>query len=146
MNSNYFVNKVLPSGVFRKLSEEEMQNYLAPFKEPGSCKPLWQYIQDLPLGDGPEDVIELIKNYSQVLQCSEIPKLMLFAVPGFNTTINTVHWAKDHLPNIEIVDIGDGLHYAQETSPTKIGFVLKRWYNALLAVKEQSTEKISDLE
>lgn len=131
MNSNYFVNKVLPSGVMRKLSAEEMEHYREPFKEAGSCKPLWQYIHDLPLGDGPADVVELIANYSQKLQTSPIPKLMMYAVPGFITTISTVQWAKDHIAKLELVDIGDALHYAQENIPDKIGEELSNWYESI---------------
>ncbi len=131
MNSNYFVNKVLPSGVLRKLTTEEMAAYRAPFTEEHTCRPLWQYLQDLPLGDGPKDVVDLIANYSKKLQKSTLPKLMLYAVPGFITTIDTVTWAKDNLPNLKLVDIGDALHYAQESNPQFIEQALKDWFVGL---------------
>jgi len=131
MNSNYFVNKVLPSGVLRKLSEKEMVHYREPFMSTGSCKPLWQYLQDLPLGDGPKDVVDLITNYSKKLQIFTCPKLLMYAVPGFITTIATVQWARDHFPNLTLVDVGDALHYAQETNPVRIGSELKKWYRSL---------------
>jgi haloalkane dehalogenase len=139
MNSNYFVNKVLPHGCLRKLSDEEMKHYREPFDTPESCKPLWQYLQDLPLGDGPKDVVELITNYSQQLQKSQIPKLMMYAVPGFITTISTVQWARQHLPNLSLVDIGDALHYAQETNPDTIGMELKNWFLDSVQSKERMT-------
>jgi len=132
MNSNYFVNKVLPAGVIRKLTEVEMDHYRAPFEAPGSCKPLWQYLQDLPLGKGPEDVVKLIANYSDKLQKSEIPKLMIYAVPGFITTMDTVQWAQSHLPALELVDIDEALHYAQESNPSRIGNELRRWYQNII--------------
>lgn len=128
MNSNYYVNKVLPSGVLRTLTEEEMEHYRAPFKEPGSCKPIWQYLQDLPLGGDSGEVDKLIANYSEVLTQSQLPKLMLYAIPGFITTVDTVKWARDSLPNISLVDVGDALHYAQESNPQKIGEELLAWY------------------
>jgi haloalkane dehalogenase len=131
MNSNYFVNKVLPNGVLRKLKEEELEHYRAPFHKTGSCKPLWQYLQDLPLGEGPKDVVELISNYSKWLSQTQLPKLMLFAVPGFITTISTVQWARDNLSNLTLVDVGDALHYAQETKPTTIGEEISIWYQNL---------------
>ncbi|MEM1244330.1 MAG: haloalkane dehalogenase [Pseudomonadota bacterium] len=131
MNSNYFVNKVLPSGVLRKLTEEELQHYREPFMKTGSCKPLWQYLKDLPLGNGPNDVVELIANYSQWLQLTNLPKLMLYAVPGFITTISTVQWARDHLSKLILVDVGDALHYAQETKPDVIGEEINNWYKSL---------------
>jgi len=132
MNSNYFVNKVLPSGVLRKLSEEEMNHYREPFRQSGSALPLWQYLQDLPLGNEPKDVIQLISDYSKWLQLSKLPKLMMYAVPGFITTISTVQWAKDHLPNLSLIDVGDALHYAQESKPDEIGEALQEWYCHLI--------------
>jgi len=131
MHSNYFVNKVLPSGVLRRLTEEELLNYQQPFLKPGSCKPLWQYLQDLPLDSGPNAVTQLISRYSKKLAASPIPKLMLYAVPGFNTPISTVEWARDHLKNLTLVDIGEALHYAQETNPIEIGSELRKWYKTL---------------
>lgn len=131
MNSNYFVNKVLPGGVLRKLTDEEMDHYREPFTRNNACKPLWQYLQDLPLGDGPKEVVDLIANYSKKLQLSSLPKLMMYAIPGYITTISTVEWAKLNLPNLTMVDVGDALHYAQETNPVKIGTELKNWYKDL---------------
>ncbi len=128
MNSNYFVNKVLPSGVLRRLSEEEMLNYSAPFQSPGSTKPIWQYLQDLPLGDGPDDVVELISKYSETLQKTNIPKLMLYAIPGYITTIATIEWAKENFNNLSTVDLGEGLHYLQETDPLQIAQEIINWY------------------
>lgn len=139
MNSNYYVNKVLPSGVLRQLTEEEMAAYQAPFQQPGACKPIWQYLQDLPLGDGPSDVVDLITGYSEKLCQSPIPKLMLYAVPGFITMMDTVTWARDNLPNLTLVDIGDALHYAQESNPGMIANELSRWYVSLAHQEKTST-------
>lgn len=127
MNSNYFVNKVLPSGVLRHLSDEELAYYQEPFANPGDCKPIWQYIQDLPLGDGPKKVIDIIKNYSKALEQSPLPKLFMYAIPGFNTSVSTVEWARDHFKNLKIVDIGEALHYAQESNPRIMGEELAAW-------------------
>lgn len=130
MNSNYYVNKVMPMGVMRSLSDEEMRHYNAPFNAAGSNTPIWQYLQDLPLGrEGP--VLELIKNYSDKLCQSPLPKLMMYALPGFNTTIDTVVWAKENVANLTLVDIGEALHYAQESNPQGIGEALATWFSAL---------------
>jgi haloalkane dehalogenase len=131
MNSNYFINKVLPSGVMRRLTNEEMANYSEPFQIPGSAKPIWQYLQELPLGDGPENIMQLIKTYSKELEASNVPKLLLYAIPGYLTTIASIEWAKQNLKNIKIVDIGEGLHYLQETNPFIIGDEIKEWYGDL---------------
>lgn len=136
MNSNYFVNKVMPSGVMRPLIDEEIQQYQMPFQAPGSCRPLWQYLQELPLGtSGDPKVLDMMSRYSQQLTQSPLPKLMMYAIPGFTTTIDTVRWAKDHLPNLTLVDIGDALHYAQESNPEKVGNELATWFAANVQTK-----------
>ena len=131
INGNYFIRKMLPRGVLRKLTDDEIAYYAEPYQTPESRKPLWQYTQDLPLGDGPDDVVELIRDYSKKLQHSKVPKLILYAVPGFITPINTVKWVRDHLPNVELCDLGEGLHFAQETDPIKFREAISNWYCGL---------------
>ena len=131
MNSNYFVSKVLPSGVLRNLTEQEMEHYRQPFNSAGSCKPLWQYLQNLPLGEDNDPVTQLIERYSQALTQSTHPKLMMYAMPGFITTMDTIQWAKQNLSELSLVDIGDGLHYPQESNPQAICKAINHWYRTL---------------
>lgn len=131
VNTDFYIDKVLTSGCMRRLTEKELQIYKAPFDTPASRHLLWQYFNDLPLGDGPDDVIELIAHYANGLQHSSLPKLMFYNVPGFITTMETVIWAKAHLPNLTLVEIEDALHYPQEYEPEKIGAALSTWYQSL---------------
>jgi haloalkane dehalogenase len=131
LNSNYYVNKVMPAGVIRKLTEEELTAYQEPFKLPGSTKPIWQYLQDLPISKQHTDVSELIANYSNFLQASDLPKLLLYAMPGFNTSIETIIWAKENLPNLAVIEIEDALHYAQESHPRELSNAILDWYKTL---------------
>lgn len=131
LNSNYYINRVMPAGVMRKLTEQEMAAYQQPFNQPGSTKPIWQYLQDLPLGKQQSAVTDLISQYSEFLRTSDIPKLMLYAMPGFNTSIETVMWAKENLANLAVIEIEDALHYAQESHPTKMATALFDWYQTL---------------
>lgn len=131
MNSNYYVNKVMPLGVLRPLSDKEMQAYQAPFQSPGSSRPIWQYLQELPLGDDETEATQIIARYSKELQISQLPKLMMYGIPGFLTTIEMVQWARDHLPHLTQIDIGDALHYPQESNPDAISNALKEWYGQL---------------
>ncbi len=118
-NGAHFIDKVLSQGTMRMLTDQEMNVYREPFKQKGSGKPLCQYLHDLPN--------QLISDYSEKLLTSQLPKLLLYTVPGFITTIATVIWAKDNLPNLEIVDIGEELHYAQESNPTLMGEAISIW-------------------
>ena len=128
VQQNYLVRKLLPSCIIRDLSSKEVEIYEQPFPTPESRKPLWQYVQDLPLGTGPDDVIELIDHYSKWLQQSSIPKLMMYAIPGFITTVATVQWARDHLHHLTLVGLDDVLHFAQESAPTLFRETLREWY------------------
>lgn len=128
MTQNYLIEKLLPRSVIRELTDEEMAHYRAPFPTPESRKPLWQYVNDLPLGKGPDDVVKLIQQYSEWLQKTKIPKLLLYAIPGFMTTIENVKWARDHFPNTETVPLDDALHLAQESVPDQFSDALLKWY------------------
>lgn len=131
VKQNYLIEKLLRSGIIRQLSEEEMDAYRAPFRTPESRKLLWQYIQDLPLGNGPADVEELIEAYSKWLCETALPKLMFYAMPGFITTMDAVQWARTHLKNLTLESIDDGLHFAQEVYPELFGGKLQQWYSHL---------------
>lgn len=127
VEQNYLIEKLLPSGIIQPLLEEDMEAYRAPFPTPESRKPLWQYVQDLPLGNGPEDVVELIRTYSKWLCQTPIPKLMFYAVPGFMTTMDAVQWARTHLKNLTLESVEDGLHFVQEVYPELFGMKLQEW-------------------
>ncbi len=134
MQHNYFVNTLLSKGVVRELTAQELAYYQAPFVSPGSCKPLWQYFQEVPLGETYSPVIGLIARYSQQLTQSLLPKLMLYVMPGFTTTIDTLSWARDNLPQLRLAYVGDDLHYAQESNPMWIGNEIANWYAELGAM------------
>ena len=131
IDENYMVEQLLPQSILRHLEPEEMEYYRAPFKDPKSRKPIWSYIQDLPLGEGPSDVIDLIGNYSKALQKSDIPKLLLFAIPGFITPVATIKWCRDNLKELTIADLGEALHFVQETNPNAFSHALGEWSQSL---------------
>lgn len=125
---NYLVNKLLPNAMIRSLSEQEMEIYRKPFSTPESRKPLWQYIQDLPLGNDTTDVTHLIDQYSEWLKNTDIQKLMFYAIPGFMTTMETVGWGHENLKNLTLVELENALHFAQESAPEIFGKNLRAWY------------------
>jgi haloalkane dehalogenase len=129
MNASNFVDKVMPQSMTRPLSEGEIEHYRNPFLSTGSGKPLQKYIEELPLSNN--ETNKLIDAYSTLLQKSTIPKLMIYSIPGFITTIATVIWAKEHLPNLEIIEIGEAMHFAQENDPVMMGETISVWMQGL---------------
>ena len=69
----------------------------------------------------------MIEHYSQWLQRTDIPKLLLYAVPGFITTLESVKWAKEHCQNLDLVSLDNVLHYAQESAPALFAAKLREW-------------------
>jgi haloalkane dehalogenase len=136
MNSTAFIDKIISPLTIHDLSEEELENYRKPFSKVGDGKPVLQYINELPNATQASTVDNLIANYTKKLTHSDLPKLLLYSVPGFVTTIATVMWAKKNLPRLEIVDIGEELHLAQETNPTLIGETISIW---LQSVEQQAS-------
>jgi haloalkane dehalogenase len=126
-NGIYFVDKILPQGIMRPLSEKDMSEYRQPYLKSGSSKALDQYVKEMPGLTGKTAVDKIIADYSKKLTRSEIPKLMLYSIPGFITTMASAMWAKDNLPNIELIEIGEELHYAQESHPSIMGETISVW-------------------
>lgn len=129
-NGTQFVDLVLPQSMMCELTEKDMNYYREPFQQSGSGKPLQQYLNELPGGQNTE-VNQLINDYSKQLVHSKLPKLLLYSLPGFVTTIGTIMWARDNLTQLEIVDIGEELHYAQESYPNEMSETISIWLQGL---------------
>tara|TARA_R110000868_G_scaffold138503_1_gene352671 strand:+ start:1752 stop:2630 length:879 start_codon:yes stop_codon:yes gene_type:complete len=127
VNGATFIEHFISEAMIEPMQAEEIDIYREPFTASGSGKPILQYLNELPNGDGESKVDALIANYSERLTASNLPKLMLYSVPGFITTIATAMWARENLLNLEIVDIGEELHLAQETYPELIGDTISIW-------------------
>ncbi len=132
IENNYLIETMLPTSVIRPLDNKELEQYRRPFKTPESRKPLLQYVRDFPKGNGqPEDVLALISEYSEQLKRSPIPKLLFYAVPGFITTISDVSWASENLPNLDLIDLGEALHFVPESYPFLFANEFIEWYQSL---------------
>ncbi len=135
-NAAFFIDKLLPQSMVHRLTAQELQHYREPLKkkdeaEKGLGKVLMQYKMELPRGDGKSKLDQLIAHYSEKLMHSKLPKLLLYSVPGFITTIATVMWAKENLPHLEVGDLGEELHFAQEARPQLMGELMSAWLQAV---------------
>ncbi len=131
VNQNMFVEQVLPGAIVRKLTEEEMNHYRDPYKDPASRKPVWRWPNELPISGEPADVVEAINAYNQWLQNSAVPKLLFYGTPGAIGPAPVVAWCRERLKNLKVVDVGNGIHYLQEDNPHLIGSELAMWYRDL---------------
>ena len=131
VTNNMFVDQILPSAVVRELTEEEMERYREPFKDPAHRKPVWVWPNELAIEGEPADVVEAIEAYSQKLRRSELPKLLFYATPGALMPEAVIEWCRENLKNLTTVDIGPGIHYVQEDNPHLIGSEIAKWYDGL---------------
>lgn len=131
VNKNIFIEKVLPGGVMRELTEEEMNVYRAPYLEPASRKPLWRWPNEIPIEGEPSDVNEAVLKYNAKLVEWDIPKLLFYAEPGAILPKPAVEWCEVNLKNLTSINLGKGTHYLQEDHPHAIGAGLAEWYRDL---------------
>jgi len=131
VGQNFFVEKILPGAIARDLTEEEMAHYREPFLHEASRKPTWRWPNEIPIEGHPADVTTAVGAYNEWLQETEIPKLLVHASPGALLRADAVEWCRTHLPNLEILDIGTGIHFIQEDAPDEIGRGIADWYARL---------------
>lgn len=128
---NVFIEQILPKATVRTLSTEEMNHYREPFRRIRDRRPLWRWANEIPIDGQPVDVATIVEDYSQFLQDSDLPKLLFHAQPGGLIDTKMLRWCKQRLPNLETIDIGEGIHYLQEDNPGLIGTELARWYQRI---------------
>lgn len=120
LEKNVFVERILPSSVIRDLTEEEMEVYRHPFREPGETRrPTLTWPRELPIDDEPEDVVEIVENYSRWMSETDIPKLFINAEPGVILTGEMREFCRTWSMQEEVTV--EGLHFIQEDSPREIG-------------------------
>ena len=82
LEDNAFVERVLPGGMRRKLTDDEMAVYRAPFPTPRSRLPTWRFPNEIPIAGEPADVYAMMERAHAALAVSTYPKLLFAADPG----------------------------------------------------------------
>ena len=96
-------------------------DYREPYQTLASRTPLWQWQRELSIAGEPPDVFAAVEHYSQRLQRSSLPKLLLYVIPGAIITANIQEWCQTHLKRLETVYLGPGIYFIQEDYPHQIG-------------------------
>ena len=128
---NFFVESVLPGAVIRKLTDEEMDHYRAPYPTPESRKPTLVWPNEIPFADGPEDNAEMVRGIGQWLEATEKPLLYLWVKPGAINREGTAEKLEALAKNIETQYVGKGIHFIQEDHPHAIGRAISDWYGRI---------------
>jgi haloalkane dehalogenase len=127
LDHNLFVEAVLPGATARRLTEEEMGVYRAPFATRESRRPVWKFPNELPIAGEPRDVYVTIEAAHVALAESTYPKLLFVGDPGALISPAFAEQFAKGLKNTNLVKLRSGLHYLQEDHPDVIGANIKEW-------------------
>jgi haloalkane dehalogenase len=127
LEKNYFVERVLPGSIIRKLSDEEMEEYRRPFINEGEDRrPTLSWPREIPINNYPENICAIVNRYAEWMQTNDIPKLFINAEPGAITTGRIRDFCRSWKNQTEITV--KGIHFIQEDSPDEIGSAISSWY------------------
>jgi haloalkane dehalogenase len=127
LDANEFLTRSLSNGISRRLSEEELAAYHAPYAEPASRRPLLQWTREIPIEGEPADVQSVVAAYDAWLASSPVPKLLLAFEPPAGLqpsptgSATMIDWARAHVAALEIQSLGVAGHHAAEDAPGEIG-------------------------
>ncbi len=127
LENNVFVERVLPGNIIRKLTDEEMAVYRAPFPNPKSRVPTWRFPNELPIAGEPADVYSMIEQAHAALARSSYPKLLFVGDPGALVHPAFGDGFAKKLHHCQVVHLGPGRHYLQEDHPEAIGKAIAEW-------------------
>ena len=131
VKNNFFVERVLPNFIVRKLTKEEMDHYREPYLEESSRKPVLVWPNEIPIDDFPTDNTAIVQRYYEKLKQSDIPKLLFWTKPGAILKEKEVNIIKREFKNLQDVFVGKGKHYLQEDHPHEIGKGIAEWFQSL---------------
>lgn len=131
LEGNIFVEGVLPRGVMRKLSNEEMTAYRKPFLDGEDRWPTLVWPRQIPIDGEPADVEAVVRHYATVMSRSPIPKLLIAGDPGAIIKGSALEFCRTW-PNQKEVTV-PGIHFLQEDSPGEIGQALREFVKSASA-------------
>jgi len=130
LEQNTFVEQVLPGGILRDLSEEEMAVYRRPYGQPGEGRrPTLTWPREIPIEGQPADAVEIVESYGEWLSQGALPKLFVNAEPGAILTGRQRKFCRSWSNQREVTVKGS--HFIQEDSPDEIGRAIADWYQEL---------------
>jgi len=133
LKENFFVERVLPGSILRKLEPQEMEVYRAPFPTEQSRLPTWVFPNEIPIDGHPSDVHAAVWSCADRVAAAGIPILLLTFEPGAIVGPYEVDWARETFPNLTVQPLGAGIHFVQEDQPDAIGGAIADWLGELPA-------------
>jgi haloalkane dehalogenase len=132
LDQNVFVERVLPASVRRTLTDEEMDHYREPFRNPGEDRrPTLSWPRNIPIEREPADVVATVEEYGAWLAQSDVPKLFIKGEPGALIRGRALDFVRTW-PNQTEISV-PGVHFIQEDSADEIGAAVAAFVRAVRA-------------
>ncbi len=130
LDNAFFLRRLLPMMIRRRLTAEEKAAYLAPYPTRESRLPVAQWPREIPFSGEPADTHDEIGQNYEWLRTAEVPKLLMHASPGAILDKTAVARVEREVSGLASVSVGKGRHYLQEDVPDAIGEALEQWLRA----------------
>jgi len=129
LEENFFVETILSRSILRKLSDQEMTAYRAPFLAREARLPTLVWPRQIRIEGEPADVTQIVKQYGKAMSQSALPKLLIVGEPGAIIRGRILESCRTW-PNQTEVTV-KGLHFLQEDSPDEIGRALQEFVKSV---------------
>lgn len=129
LRRNLFIEGVLPSSILRKLTDEEMAQYRAPFMVEEDRQTMLNWPRQIPIAGEPANIVALVQAYADWLAQCPVPKLFVNAEPG-SILVGAQREFCRTWPNQTEITVR-GSHFIQEDSGAEIGRSIAAWMSAI---------------
>jgi haloalkane dehalogenase len=130
LEKNIFVERILLNDSANGFTDEERNEYIRPFKNPGEDRrPTLTWPRQIPVDGSPQAVIDEVTKNGEFHRDSKIPKLFINADPG-SILIGEQRDFVRSWKNLREVTV-KGNHFIQEHSPKEIGEALKSFIESI---------------
>lgn len=133
-----YVDKKFPGKRFpqvltqRKLGEEEMAYYAAPFEDRERRYVMLNSVDPAQMswekGKGDSEIEHIFKEINPGMTATEIPILYFYAKKGLLNQKEAVEYARANFKNYQEVFVGKGKHYLTESHPQLMSEAFNAWY------------------
>ncbi|MGA7810981.1 haloalkane dehalogenase [Bradyrhizobium sp.] len=141
LDENAFIERLLPGSILRKLSDDEMAAYRAPFPTAASRRPILALPRELPIAGEPAEVYQALQSAHAALAASSYPKLLFVGEPGALVSPLFAASFAASLTNCALVPLGPGRHFLQEDHPEAIGRSVAGWIAGIEAANSRRTRQ-----
>lgn len=128
---NVLLNKMLQVLTYRTLSDDVLAHYKRDYPTVRSRIAVRMFPREVPFDGAPQRSYEMVTGYIDWIAQTDVPMLMLHGDDGVAIKADEIAWLQEHVNHLDVVDLGPGKHFLQETHPERIGTELSRWFAGL---------------